>query len=84
MPFSRDCVADLLFGGDAALFDAALDQSRQRLLDAGETLVEELLLLLEHDDVATRGGCDLRDARAHEPTTQYADFFDIHEDPFVN
>ncbi len=70
----------LLLGGDAALFRAALDQPRERLLDAGKTLVEKLLFLLEHDHVATRCGRDLRDARAHQTTTEYANFFDIHED----
>ena len=80
VPLSRACVAVFLFGGDAALFRAALDQTRQRLLDAGKALVEKLLLLLEHDDVETRGGRHLRDARAHQTTTQNANFFDFHED----
>ena len=84
VPFSRDCVADLLFGGDAALLDAALDHARQRLLDAGETFVEKFLLLLEHDDVATRGGRDLRDARAHQPTTEYANLLDFHDDLVIS
>ena len=69
----------LLLGGDAALFDAALDETRQRLLDAGKAFVEKLLFLLEHDDVAARGGRDLRDAGAHQSTTEYANFFDFHE-----
>ncbi len=59
----------LLLSGDAALGGAALDHAGERFLDAGKTFVEKLLLLFEHDDVATRGSRNLRDARAHQATT---------------
>ena len=68
----------LLLGGDAALVRAAFDHAGERLLDAGKTFVEKFLFLFEHHDVATCGGRDLRDARAHQPTTQYSNFFDFH------
>ena len=73
----------LLLGGEAALRRAALHQPRQRLLDAGETFVEKFLLLLEHHHVEARGGRDLRDARAHQPTTEYANFLDFHDCAFL-
>ena len=73
-----------LVGGQATLFDAALDQARQRLLDAGKAFVEKLLLLLKHDDVESCRGRYLRDARAHQTTTEYANFFDFHEDPRIS
>ena len=66
VPFRRDCVSVFCSGGDAALGRAALDHAGERLLDAGKTFVEELLLLFEHDHVAARGSRDLRDARAHQ------------------
>ena len=59
----------LLLGGQTALGRAALHHARQRFLDAGESLVEEFLFLFEHDHVETRGGRNLRDARAHQTTT---------------
>ena len=82
VPFSRDCASVFCSGGQAALGRAALDQARQRLLDSRETLVEKFLLLLQHRHVETRGGRDLRDARAHQSTTQYANFLDVHNFAF--
>src|SRR5271165_3488665 len=70
-----------LFCGDAAFVNAAFHQPRKRLLDAGETLIDEFLFLLQHDDIESRRGCNLRDAGAHQTTTEYANFFDFHEDP---
>ena len=81
VPLSRACAAVFCSAVDAALFDAALDQARQRLLDAGKTFVEKFLLLLENHDVEARRGRDLRDARAHQSTTEYANFLDFHEYP---
>ena len=78
VPFRRDCASRLLLGGEAALGRAALHQARQRLLDSGKTLVEKLLLLLQHHHVEARRGRDLRDARAHQPTTQYSNLLDFH------
>ena len=67
-----------LLGGDAAFGRTALDQAGQRFFDAGKTFVEEFLFLLEHHHVAARGGRDLRDARAHQSTTQNSNFLDFH------
>ena len=51
----------------------------QRLLDAGETLVEILLLDFENGDVESGRGRDLRDARAHQSATENANFLDFHD-----
>ena len=75
MPLSRARTALRRF-----LERALLGEFRQRLLDAGKTLVEILLLHLEHGDVESSRGRNLRDARAHQPTTENADFLDFHND----
>jgi hypothetical protein len=68
----------LLLGSQTALGRTALHHTRERLLDAGESLVEEFLFLFEHHHIETRGRRNLRDARAHQTTTQYSDFLYIH------
>ena len=78
VPFRCDCVSVFCSAVMPPLAGAALHQAGQRLFDAGETFVEKFLLLLQHHDVAARGRRDLRDARAHQPTTQYSNFLNVH------
>ncbi len=78
VPFRCDCASVFCSAVRPPFCRAALDQTSQRLLDSGKTFVEKLLLLLEHSHVKARHGRDLRDARAHQPTTQYANFLDFH------
>ena len=61
---------------------AFLGEFRQRLLDAGKTFVEILLLDFEHSDVESGRGRDLRDARAHQSATENANFLDFHTESF--
>src|SRR6185312_14576712 len=60
--------------GDAALVWWALGKLAQRLLNTGKALVEILLFDFEDGGVESGHGTDLRDARAHQPTTKYANF----------
>ena len=50
-----------------------LRQLRERLLYAGEALVEGVLIGLCDDDLVSALGRYLRDAMAHEATAHYAD-----------
>src|SRR6185312_11035809 len=58
-----------------------LCEFRERFLNPGKALIQKLLFLLQHGYVITRGRADLGNARAHQPTTEYAYFFNLHISP---
>ena len=61
-----------------------LGEFGQRLLDAGKTFVEILLLDLEDGDIESGCGRDLRDPRAHQSATENTNFVDFHTIPSIH
>ena len=84
VPFKRASGLVFLFGSDAALFRRPLGKLRQRLLDSSKAFIEIFLVDFEHCDVKSSHRCHLRNARAHQPTTQNAHFFYFHASPLLN
>ncbi len=79
VPFNRARTALLEYLLDCAL----LGEFRQRLLDSSKALIQELLLDFKHRDIEPGHRGHLRDARSHQPTTEYTDFLDIHISSYV-
>ena len=70
-----------LLRGNAPLLRRPLSKLPQRLANCVKALVEEFLLDFEHSRVESSSRSHLRDSRAHEPTTENANFLDVHTLP---
>ena len=67
-----------LLGRDATLLRRPLGKLGQRLFNPGKALVEKLLLNFEHGHVEPSRRGDLSDSRAHQATTENANFLNFH------
>ncbi len=83
VPLSRARIASFCCRRDPALFDRPLGKLGQRLLNPGKALVEILLLDFKHSHIKPSRSANLRNAGTHQPTTENANFFNLHRKTFL-